>query len=72
MALHGLRALRCADRHGTRSIMPGNFRNGWTGEQRLREVIVEIRYNIEQPSFTIFLNDEPASDTERRKEIQHA
>src|SRR6266566_5837664 len=35
MALHGLHALRCADRHGTRSIMPGNFRNGGTGEQRL-------------------------------------
>jgi hypothetical protein len=52
--------------------MPGNFRNGWTGEQRLGEIGVEIRYNIEQPSFTVFLNDEPASDTERRKEIQHA
>ena len=35
MAFLGLRALQCADRHGTRSIMPWNSRNGGTGEQRL-------------------------------------
>src|SRR5207248_713717 len=28
MAFLGLRALQCADRHGTRSIMPGNSRSG--------------------------------------------
>jgi hypothetical protein len=28
MAFHGLRALQCADQHGTRSTMPGNFKVG--------------------------------------------
>src|SRR5947207_11234838 len=32
MALHGLRASRCADQHGTHLTMPGNFKVGWASK----------------------------------------